>query len=199
MQTPSFSIALRQRCPVGDDGMGTELMAAGLDQGGSAEARNLSHPERFVAIQRRFAEAGADHLITNTFWGIRLMLARHGQGDDTVAINQAAVRIAREAFGDPPGFVRGDIGPLGGMLEPSGEITNKEATATLEEQVKAPPPPIPRLSVRSLTGGSPRTPSPRNRRGYSRRGARVPMFAPFPGRPAPSPPALSLSFLCPKF
>jgi 5-methyltetrahydrofolate--homocysteine methyltransferase len=33
--------------------MGTQLMFAGLEQGGCGEAWNLTHPERVLAIQRR--------------------------------------------------------------------------------------------------------------------------------------------------
>ncbi len=63
----------------GDGAMGTQLMLAGLEQGNCGEAWNLTHPERVLAIQRRYAEAGSDCLITNTFGGSRIMLNRHGQ------------------------------------------------------------------------------------------------------------------------
>ena len=75
--------------------MGTQLMLAGLEQGGCGEAWNLTHPERVLAIQRRYVEAGSDCLITNTFGGSRIMLNRHGCADRVVEINRAAVEIAR--------------------------------------------------------------------------------------------------------
>src|SRR5438876_5588631 len=96
--------ALLGRRLVCDGAMGTQLMLAGLEQGGSGEAWNLDHPERVLAIQRRYVEAGSDCLITNTFGGSRIMLNRHGLADRVVAINQAAVTIAREAFGDREGY-----------------------------------------------------------------------------------------------
>jgi methionine synthase I (cobalamin-dependent) len=43
---------------VGDGAVGTQLMLAGLEQGDCGEAWNLSHPERVLAIQRRYMEAG---------------------------------------------------------------------------------------------------------------------------------------------
>ena len=64
--------------------MGTQLMLAGLEQGGCGEAWNLTHPERVLAIQRRYVEAGSDCLLTNTFGGSRIMLARHGHAGDAV-------------------------------------------------------------------------------------------------------------------
>jgi 5-methyltetrahydrofolate--homocysteine methyltransferase len=117
--------------------MGTQLMLAGLEQGGCGEAWNLLHPERVFAIQRRYVEAGADCLITNTFGGSRLMLRRHGHEKELEEINRAGARIARQAFGDRPGFVLGDIGPLGALLEPYGELTAAAAEAAFVEQAAA--------------------------------------------------------------
>ena len=79
----------RERRLVGDGAMGTQLMLAGLEQGGCGEAWNLTHPERVLAIQRRYAEAGADCIITNTFGGSRLMLRRHGHEAQLAEINRA--------------------------------------------------------------------------------------------------------------
>src|SRR5213592_4102272 len=105
--------ALEERPLLGDGAMGTQLMIAGLEQGNSGEAWNLTHPDRVLAIQRRYVEAGSDCLLTNTFGGSRIMLNRHGHADDVAAINGAAVAIARDAFGGRPGYVIGDIGPFG--------------------------------------------------------------------------------------
>jgi len=117
--------------------MGTQLMLAGLEQGGSGEMWNLTHPERILEIQKRYVAAGTDCLITNTFGGNRLMLTRHEHADDLEAINRAAARIARQAFGDREGFVLGDIGPVGGVLEPYGDLKTDVVRAALLEQIKA--------------------------------------------------------------
>src|SRR5271157_3409535 len=95
--------AARERRLVADGAMGTALMAAGLEAGGCGEWWNVAHPEKILDIQRRYAQAGADILITNTFGASRIMLARHGYGDLVREINQAAVKIAREAFGERDG------------------------------------------------------------------------------------------------
>lgn len=124
----------RERVLVGDGAMGTQLMLAGLEQGSCGEAWNLTHPERVLAIQKRYAEAGADCIITNTFGGSRLMLRRHGHEPDLAAINAAGARITREAFGGRPGFVLGDVGPLGAILEPYGDLPAEDARVALEEQ-----------------------------------------------------------------
>ncbi|MGA7343378.1 MAG: homocysteine S-methyltransferase family protein [Terracidiphilus sp.] len=129
--------ASRERPLLCDGAMGTQLMIAGLEQGNCGEAWNLTHPERVLAIQRRYAEAGADCIITNTFGGSRIMLNRHGESGQVVAINKAAVEIARQAFDGREGYVLGDIGPFGGLLEPFGDFTEDQVRSAFEEQVAA--------------------------------------------------------------
>lgn len=127
----------RERRLVGDGAMGTQLMLAGLEQGGCGEGWNLTHPDRVLAIQKRYADAGADCIITNTFGGSRIMLRRHGHEAELAEINRAGARITREAFGGRPGFVLGDVGPLGALLEPYGDLSEADALAALEEQCSA--------------------------------------------------------------
>lgn len=129
--------ALAQRRLVCDGAMGTQLMLAGLEQGACGEMWNLTHPDRVLEIQRRYADAGADCLITNTFGANGIMLRRHNHERDLAEINRAAARIAREAFQGRSGFVLGDIGPVGGVLEPYGDLGVEEARAALSEQAAA--------------------------------------------------------------
>src|SRR5215469_18474817 len=129
--------AIRKRPLLGDGAMGTQLMLAGLEQGSCGEAWNLIHPERVLGIQRRYVEAGSDCILTNTFGGSRIMLNRHGHANDVAAINRAGVAIARQSFGDRDGYVIGDIGPFGGLLEPFGEFKESQVRQAFEEQAAA--------------------------------------------------------------
>ncbi len=129
--------AARKRPLLGDGAMGTQLMLAGLDQGACGEAWNLTNPDRVLAIQRRYVEAGSDCLLTNTFGASRITLDRHGNGAKAAEINRAAVAIAREAFQGRPGYVIGDIGPFGGLLEPFGEFREDDVRAAFDEQAQA--------------------------------------------------------------
>ena len=122
---------------LGDGAMGTQLQQAGLESGGCGEAWNVDHPERVLAIQRAYAEAGSDCIITNTFGACRIMLERHGQADRVAAINETGARIAREAFGARGGFVLGDIGPVGGLMEPYGDIARSRVEQAFREQARA--------------------------------------------------------------
>ena len=92
MSQPALLDALRERVLLGDGAMGTEIQNAGLESGGCGEAWNLDHPERVLAIQRRYVEAGSDVLLSHTFGACRIMLNRHGEGERTAEINRAAVR-----------------------------------------------------------------------------------------------------------
>ncbi len=129
--------AIQEGPLLGDGAMGTQLMFAGLEQGACGEAWNLTHPARVLAIQRRYAEAGSDCILTNTFGGSRIMLNRHSHADDVAAVNRAGVEIAREAFAGRPGYVIGDIGPFGGLMEPYGDFFEETVRAAFREQAKA--------------------------------------------------------------
>src|SRR5579863_6136015 len=132
-----FHQAMLERPLLGDGAMGTQLMLAGLEQGNCGEEWNLTHPERVLAIQRRYVEAGSECLITNTFGGSRIMLNRHGNADQVVETNKAGVAIAREAFGKREGYVLGDIGPFGGLMVPFGEFTEDQVRSAFDEQAAA--------------------------------------------------------------
>src|SRR3954470_19524111 len=118
--------ALKDRPLLGDGAMGTQLMIAGLVQGNCGEEWNLTHPENVIGIQKRYADAGSDCILTNTFGGSRIMLNRHGDADKVDAINKAAVKIVKDAFGTREGYVIGDIGPFGGLMQPYGEFSEDD-------------------------------------------------------------------------
>ena len=129
--------ALAERTLLSDGAMGTQLQQAGLEPGGCGEAWNLDLPDQVLAIQRHYVEAGSDCLTSNTFGACRIMLERHGEEGRTVEINGAAVEIARRAFDDRPGWVLGDIGPFGGLLEPYGDVTVERVEQAFGEQAEA--------------------------------------------------------------
>lgn len=129
--------ALRDRVLLGDGAMGTQLQLAGLPPGGCGEAWNLDAPEKILAIQKAYVEAGSDCLITNSFGGSRIMLERHDEGSRVREINRFAAEIARRAFAGKEGWVLGDMGPFGGLLEPYGEIPEALVEKAFAEQAEA--------------------------------------------------------------
>ncbi len=129
--------AMSERVLVSDGAMGTQLMDAGLEHGGCGALWNVTHPDRVVDIQRRYVRAGADCLITNTFGGNGILLARQDHLGDLAAVNRAAVRVAREAFDGREGFVLGDVGPVGGLMEPYGDLKPEDVRTAIRAQVRA--------------------------------------------------------------
>ena len=129
--------AIRERVLLGDGAMGTQLQRAGLEPGGCGEAWNIDQPDRLLEIQKAYVDAGSDCLLTNTFGGCRIMLERHERGNEVRTINQAGVELARKAFGGRPGFVLGDIGPFGGLMEPYGDIPEQRVRDSFAEQAEA--------------------------------------------------------------
>jgi 5-methyltetrahydrofolate--homocysteine methyltransferase len=129
--------AVAERILLGDGAMGTQLQQAGLHPGGCGEAWNLDAAERVLRIQQAYVEAGSDCLITNTFGASRIMLDRHAEGHRTRQINIAGARLARRAFGSRTGFVLGDIGPFGGLMEPYGDISEQLVEEAFAEQAAA--------------------------------------------------------------
>jgi 5-methyltetrahydrofolate--homocysteine methyltransferase len=127
---------LEKRPLLCDGATGTQLMAAGLEHGACGELWNLEHPERVLAVHKKYVEAGSDCIITNTFGGNRITLDRRGLGDRVVEINRAAVKIARDAFGGKPGFVFGGTGPSGCLLKPLGKTDPNEVLKAFTDQIK---------------------------------------------------------------
>lgn len=132
-----FSEAIRKGILLGDGAMGTQLQELGLKSGESSALWNLTEPEKVLQVQRAYVNAGADLLISNSFTGSRLSLSLSGLEGKAAEINRAAVSIARKAFGSSPGYVLGDLGPFGGIMEPYGTVTREEVFASYLEQAEA--------------------------------------------------------------
>ncbi|MEA1897062.1 MAG: methionine synthase [Bacteroidota bacterium] len=85
---------------------------------GNNDLLSLTQPTIIKNIHKRYLEAGADIIETNTFNANRISLADYGLENLTYRINKAASQIARSAVDDfikaNPGqikFVAGSIGP----------------------------------------------------------------------------------------
>ncbi|MCS6911405.1 MAG: homocysteine S-methyltransferase family protein, partial [Anaerolineales bacterium] len=78
-----------------DGAMGTQLFAAGLQFGDPPETWNILHPDIVRGIQRRYIEAGAQIVLTNTFGGTRFRLAMHNLQNKVADLNRTAVILLR--------------------------------------------------------------------------------------------------------
>jgi 5-methyltetrahydrofolate--homocysteine methyltransferase len=120
-----------------DGGMGSELMARGLDPKiEPPEAWNVTRPGDVQAIHRAYFEAGADAVQTNTFGANRFRLSIFQRAADVRSLNVRAAVLAREVR--PPGkFVIGDMGPTGALPPPEGRADLTELEDAYAEQAMA--------------------------------------------------------------
>lgn len=113
---------------VGDGGMGT-LLSSAVARLRCPEEANLRAPESVLSLHLGFIRAGAEIIETNTFGANRRKLADHYLEDDVAAINEAGVKIARDAreVSGADIFIAGSIGPLGGPTKEPDAVVIEQA------------------------------------------------------------------------
>jgi homocysteine S-methyltransferase len=131
-----FREQLSRRVLVSDGAMGTMLYSRGVFINRCFDELNLSSPDLVRQIHQDYVKAGAEIVETNTFGANRARLAGFGVAEKLAAINQAGVRLAREAAKEAA-FVAGAVGPLGVRIEPLGPTSFAEARVIFREQIDA--------------------------------------------------------------
>lgn len=121
---------------IADGAAGTMLMSAGLPAGSPPEIWNVEQPEKILSLHSAYLQAGSQIILTNTFGGNRMKLAKAGLEERVRELNLAGARLARQAAG-PERFVAGDIGPTGELMEPFGPLTYEAAFEVFSEQAAA--------------------------------------------------------------
>ncbi|MBS7298333.1 MAG: homocysteine S-methyltransferase family protein [Eubacteriales bacterium] len=115
-----------------DGAMGTILQEKGLKAGELPELWNITHSEDIFDVHKSYVDAGADVLTTNTFGANPIKLNGDIKLLEDIITN--AVSIAKRA--SPNGFVALDIGPLGKLLAPYGDLPFDDAYNAFAEVVK---------------------------------------------------------------
>ncbi|HVO11690.1 MAG TPA: homocysteine S-methyltransferase family protein [Vicinamibacteria bacterium] len=119
---------------VGDGAWGTQLMARGLPAGRPPEWFALERPEVIEEVARRYLEAGADLVTTDTFGASSFGLRRHGLEGERERVNREAVAAVRRAVGERA-LVSASVGPSGELLEPFGDASPEALEEAFAEQV----------------------------------------------------------------
>jgi len=120
---------------IADGGWGTELLNRGLPPGEPPEAWNLSRPEDVLAVARSYVEAGADIILTNTFGGSALKLAKVHLADKAPELNRLGAEISKQAAGGQA-IVFASIGPSGEFMAPLGTISQADMMKGFAEQAR---------------------------------------------------------------
>jgi len=126
----------RKRVLIADGGWGTELVQKGLGPGEAPEAWNLDRRDDVLAVASSYVEAGADIILTNTFGGTRMKLARAGLSQKTESLNRLGSEISRQAAGNRS-LVFASIGPTGEFMKPLGMVSEEEMFRDFAEQAQA--------------------------------------------------------------
>ncbi|WP_054711772.1 bifunctional homocysteine S-methyltransferase/methylenetetrahydrofolate reductase [Bacillus sp. JCM 19041] len=117
-----------------DGAMGTLLYEQGFDL--CYEELNLSNPNAIASVHQAYIEAGATLIQTNTYAANAIKLERYGLQDSVATINQAAVRIAKDAIdGDSTVNLVGTVGGIKGFQHE--DVSLAMIQAALMEQIDA--------------------------------------------------------------
>ncbi|MCQ2409878.1 MAG: homocysteine S-methyltransferase family protein [Clostridia bacterium] len=126
---------LKNNILISDGGMGSLLQKSGLPLGVLPERWNLEKPEVIREIHKAYFDAGSNMVSTNTFGANPLKFS----DDELKDIIFAAVKIAqdakKESISDKEKFVALDIGPLGHMLKPYGDLDFEDAVNAFKKIV----------------------------------------------------------------
>ena len=125
-----------------DGGTGSYLQAKGLKPGELPELWNITHPDVITELGKSYFEAGSHMICTNTFGVNRIKFNGENGTPSVFELVEAAYRCANAARemavgGQKNRFVALDVGPLGKMLEPLGDLPFEEAVEIFSETVRA--------------------------------------------------------------
>lgn len=138
-----FRDFLKDNFVILDGGMGSLLQKRGLKPGEKPETFNILHPEVVIDIQKAYYDAGSNVVNANSFGANPFNFPDE---DELNSVIVAAIKNAREAarLSDEgseasrkrPKFVSLDIGSMGQLLKPYGQLEFEDAVAAFAKIVK---------------------------------------------------------------
>ena len=133
---------IKERVLILDGAMGT-MIGAVLGKVGNSDELNLTRPEIVSEIHRKYLEAGADIISTNTFSSQRISQADYHLEDKAWEMACVGAQLARKEADkytteQKPRFVAGSIGPTNKTLSMSPDVSNPALRdITYDELLKA--------------------------------------------------------------
>lgn len=119
-----------------DGGFGTYLQKEGLKPGEHTEDWNISHPDVVQSVHKKYYDAGSNIVCANTFGANSLNFSE----EELEAVVKEALENVRFAASESGGkqekFAALDIGPLGRLLKPFGDLEFEEAVSIFAETVR---------------------------------------------------------------
>lgn len=157
MAKNTLSALIKERILVLDGAMGTMIQSYGLQEAdfrgerfahvpglmkGNNDLLCLTRPDVVADIHRRYLEAGADIIETNTFNAQRISMADYGVEEHCREINLEAARLARRLADEytaknpsKPRFVAGSVGPTNKTCSMSPDVNDPAFRALTYDQL----------------------------------------------------------------
>ena len=119
---------IKERVLILDGAMGT-MIGAVMGKVGNSDELNLTRPEVVREIHRKYLDAGADIISTNTFSSQRISQADYNLQDKAWEMARVGALLARTeadkfSTADKPRFVAGSIGPTNKTLSMSPDVSD---------------------------------------------------------------------------
>jgi len=149
---------LKKRILVLDGAMGTMLQRYNFDENdyrgerfrdypsplkGNNDLLSLSQPKTIAEVHRKYFEAGADIVETNTFSGTSIAMADYSMENLVYELNFESAKIAKEVAEEftskdhnKPRFVAGSIGPTNRTASMSPDVNRPEYRAVTFEELR---------------------------------------------------------------
>lgn len=135
----NFKEFMKKNIVIFDGAMGTQLQKKGLRLGEVPEILNITDRNKIAEIHREYIDAGARVITTNTFGANELKLERTGYTVEEII--HGAVMAAKDAVhvydsnNADNVYIALDIGPIGELLEPMGNLTFGGAYEIFKRQI----------------------------------------------------------------
>ena len=121
---------IRSRRTYFDGAIGTLLQNKGLEAGETPESWNIKNPEVITEIHRSYVDAGCDFITTNTF-GVNSL-----KYSNCKELIEAALKNAARGVEGSSAKIAFDVGPLGKLLEPLGDMSFEDAVRIFSETIE---------------------------------------------------------------
>ncbi|MHB9925459.1 homocysteine S-methyltransferase family protein [Clostridium botulinum] len=124
---------IKENILIFDGAMGTMLQKLGLNISDLPEELNILEPEKIINIHKKYIEAGAKVITTNTFGANEIKLKQSKFSLESII--DKAIDNTKKARENKEILIALDIGPIGQLLEPMGTLKFEEAYEIFKRQI----------------------------------------------------------------
>ncbi|NFN85627.1 homocysteine methyltransferase [Clostridium sporogenes] len=124
---------IKENILIFDGAMGTMLQKLGLNISDLPEELNILESERIINIHKKYIEAGAKVVTTNTFGANEIKLKQSKFSVESII--DKAIDNVKKARENKEILIALDIGPIGQLLEPMGTLKFEEAYEIFKRQI----------------------------------------------------------------